>query len=354
MRFPLKDGVSSITQGASEDAIASIQASSSPPLDNATKGFTTPKSTHSGALTVPPHASIGEPAAGSSASRSAPLQVYFTLGTDFVMEMKEENRIGPYKFDRRPRWFIFSLTFEPLATFLPAVHQLIGINNTANTIEREQTLRALQADLWQDFRFDPGWFVDSREEKVLELAARKVTPLVANTGRIVLTRTRIYFQPFNNVEPDPVETWRLEKVRDIFQQRHLLREVGVEIFTTDDKSVLFAFESKDAQNDFLAHLFSITGLTLTPTPDPHIMQLWQERKISNRDYLMYVNSWAGRTMNDLTQYPVFPWVIADYESEELDLNDPNVYRDLRKPIGALNEDRLELLQVGLFLFCGWK
>ena len=52
-----------------------------------------------------------------------------------------------------------------------------------------------------------------------------------------------------------------------------------------------------------------------------------------------MNAIAGRSYNDLTQYPVFPWVLADYTSEELDLSDPNVYRDLSKPIGALNDDR---------------
>lgn len=56
------------------------------------------------------------------------------------------------------------------------------------------------------------------------------------------------------------------------------------------------------------------------------------------------NSLADRTSNDLTQYPVFPWVICDYESAELDLNDPKVYRDLTKPIGALNEERLARLK----------
>lgn len=30
----------------------------------------------------------------------------------------------------------------------------------------------------------------------------------------------------------------------------------------------------------------------------------------------------------------------DYDSSELNLNDRSVYRDLRKPIGALNEKRL--------------
>lgn len=48
---------------------------------------------------------------------------------------------------------------------------------------------------------------------------------------------------------------------------------------------------------------------------------------------------AGRTYNDLNQYPVFPWVLTNYESKELDLSQPSNYRDLSKPIGALNPSR---------------
>ena len=40
-----------------------------------------------------------------------------------------------------------------------------------------------------------------------------------------------------------------------------------------------------------------------------------------------------------------PWIIQDYTSETLDLDDPNVYRDLTKPIGALEPQRLERLKV---------
>lgn len=47
---------------------------------------------------------------------------------------------------------------------------------------------------------------------------------------------------------------------------------------------------------------------------------------------MYVNYnyYAGRSYNDLGQYPVFPWILKDYTSEELDLSNPAVYRDLSK------------------------
>lgn len=54
-------------------------------------------------------------------------------------------------------------------------------------------------------------------------------------------------------------------------------------------------------------------------------------------------SLADRSKNDLTQYPVFPWVVADYTSEKLDLTKVNTFRDLSKPMGALNPDRLEKL-----------
>lgn len=38
----------------------------------------------------------------------------------------------------------------------------------------------------------------------------------------------------------------------------------------------------------------------------------------------------GRTYNDLNQYPVFPWVLTNYDSEELDLTLPGNFRDLSK------------------------
>ena len=69
---------------------------------------------------------------------------------------------------------------------------------------------------------------------------------------------------------------------------------------------------------------------------------WQRGEISNYDYLMHLNTISGRSYNDINQYPVFPWILTDYKSDTLDLNDESIYRDLSKPIGALNEDRFEI------------
>jgi hypothetical protein len=68
---------------------------------------------------------------------------------------------------------------------------------------------------------------------------------------------------------------------------------------------------------------------------------WVDGRIDNFDYLLHLNMLAGRSYNDLCQYPVMPWVLSDYKSEDIpDLSDPSNFRDLSKPIGALNPDRL--------------
>jgi factor associated with neutral sphingomyelinase activation len=47
----------------------------------------------------------------------------------------------------------------------------------------------------------------------------------------------------------------------------------------------------------------------------------------------------------MSQSPVFPWTIADYRSQELDLANEAVFRDLSKPVDALDQNRLrEILE----------
>lgn len=57
-----------------------------------------------------------------------------------------------------------------------------------------------------------------------------------------------------------------------------------------------------------------------------LTQLWSSGQISNFEYLTHLNKHAGRSFNDLMQYPVFPFILRDYTSETLDLQDSNIYR----------------------------
>jgi hypothetical protein len=69
-------------------------------------------------------------------------------------------------------------------------------------------------------------------------------------------------------------------------------------------------------------------------------------------YLQLLNQHANRTPNgmstikselisDVTQYPVFPWVLADYTSFNLDLEKDTTFRNLALPMGALTAARQE-------------
>lgn len=72
-------------------------------------------------------------------------------------------------------------------------------------------------------------------------------------------------------------------------------------------------------------------------------QLWQIGRLSNFHYLDFLNSASGRSRADLSQYPVFPWTLRNFKSDngsELDLTNPTNYRDFSKPVGAQDPSRV--------------
>ena len=56
---------------------------------------------------------------------------------------------------------------------------------------------------------------------------------------------------------------------------------------------------------------------------------------------MHLNTIAGRSYNDLSQYPVFPWILSDYSSTSLDLGSTATFRDLSRPMGVQNPGHVE-------------
>jgi hypothetical protein len=144
----------------------------------------------------------------------------------------------------------------------------------------------------------------------------------------------------------------MEKVSRVFVRRYMLRTTALEIFTVARTNHFFNFNSHDEAKLVLKHIVAQRPINLGVNyfsghpsklmkSKSRITEMWRKREMSNFDYLMELNTIAGRSYNDLGQYPVFPWVIADYTSKKLDLNAPDTFRDLSKPVGALNEKRLE-------------
>jgi hypothetical protein len=143
--------------------------------------------------------------------------------------------------------------------------------------------------------------------------------------------------------------WQLAYIVRILPRRYLLKRCAVEFFFTDNSSAFVAFAPKRMRAVWDAvwaqRPLRLSAAIKSLKPSDHfkawgIQERWRRREVSNFDYLMALNLCAGRSFNDLTQYPVMPWVISDYQSKILDLNDPRTFRDLSKPVGALNPKRL--------------
>ena len=87
--------------------------------------------------------------------------------------------------------------------------------------------------------FDVSRIADLSEHIVANCLAAQVTPLVREPGRLVVTQSRLYFQPLHNLgEDSPVRSIPLACVAGVARRTHALRPRGVELFHKADDSSL--------------------------------------------------------------------------------------------------------------------
>ncbi|XP_018570993.1 protein FAN-like [Anoplophora glabripennis] len=256
------------------------------------------------------------------------------------IEMLERNIIAPYQFKDSAN-FLFLLNYANIMNCLPQICQLHRAS-TLPAAEQADMIATIVHSRQARVSFNPLW-LDLYEKIVMETQADKVTPLVVNPGRILLSTSRLCFQPYNNIEQYPVLKIDLNSIKRIVKRRFLLQQIGLEIYSNENSSnphIYLSFKNQKLRDEFYDNLLQQPELKLNEIEQDVMTLQWQNGIISNYEYLLYINSLGDRTINDLTQYPVFPWIISNYSGEKLDLNDPENFRDLSKPIGALNELRL--------------
>jgi len=199
------------------------------------------------------------------------------------------------------------------------------------------------------------------ERVIAYFRCSRITPFNKRDGELLIGESAIYYiddykpnQPTQHQKKRASSTPKnltigYEEIRELHPRRYLLKNNAMEVFLTNGKTYLLAFEQL-SDRDSAWH--SICAFEMPNRVDYEaevtggmlrmgITKKWQKGLISNFEYLMHLNTLAGRSFNDLTQYPVFPFILADYSSEELDLNNPASFRDLTKPMGAQDPERLK-------------
>ncbi|KAI3495022.1 hypothetical protein L1887_37129 [Cichorium endivia] len=237
--------------------------------------------------------------------------------------------------------------------------------------------QAVDEDFASPSPVGPGYIPSEDDERViLEIPASMVRPLKVWQGTFQITTKKINFllnKSEGNIHEDGLDhkteskvedkdrSWLMSSLHQVYSRRYLLRRSALELFMVDRSNFFFDFGTMEGRRSAYraivqAHPSHLNNIYLaTQRPDQllkrtQLMERWSRWEISNFEYLMQLNTLAGRSYNDITQYPVFPWILSDYKSEHLDLQNPSSYRDLSKPVGALNADRLKKIQERYYSF----
>uniref|UniRef100_A0A8D3D725 Neutral sphingomyelinase (N-SMase) activation associated factor n=1 Tax=Scophthalmus maximus TaxID=52904 RepID=A0A8D3D725_SCOMX len=253
------------------------------------------------------------------------------------------NVIAPYRIERVSRLklsFVCSLLFEHF--FLLSLHRascLEKLGDQTAMIEANLQSRLARSS------FDKNCFQNVAEKPHMECEVEMVTPLVSNPGHVCITDENLYFQPLNGY-PKHVIQIKLNRVRRIYKRRHCLRPLGLEVFCTENdfcSDIYLKFYNTADRDEIYYYIATFLENHMTEHTAESYMLQWQRGHLSNYQYLLHLNNLADRSCNDLSQYPIFPWVLADYTSAQLDMTNAATFRDLSKPVGALNKERLDRL-----------
>ena len=227
-------------------------------------------------------------------------------------------------------------------------------SDTDETEDREEEDE--EAGDEKDAKDDDDWVnVDMDATVIFSCNCELVTPGAVVAGTFELTHSWITFTPDvarsqlrKTSRDDSSEIsrlcaesryWETGELTELHARRYLLRDTALECFFTCDSPVFFNFPppqpvtaevykavmslKSQRLHKLNVHYLNDAGRVLQRY---QIQEDWVQRRISNFEYLMSLNSFAGRSFNDLTQYPVFPWVLKDYSSEHLQLDNPESYR----------------------------
>uniref|UniRef100_A0AAR2J8B1 Neurobeachin-like protein 2 n=1 Tax=Pygocentrus nattereri TaxID=42514 RepID=A0AAR2J8B1_PYGNA len=221
--------------------------------------------------------------------------------------------------------------------------------------------------MYIDSQVEEGEEESQKEKLVLSEDCELITIVAVVPGRLEVTTHHIYFYDGSSEKEETEEgigfdfKRPLYQLREVHLRRYNLRRSALELFFIDQAHYFINFRKKvrlppqrwsenNSQNKMILGLRP-PNLFYFGSRSPqellkasNLTQKWVCREISNFEYLMQLNTIAGRTYNDLSQYPVFPWVLCDYTSPELDLDDPAVFRDLSKPIGVVNPRHAQVVR----------
>ena len=248
-------------------------------------------------------------------------------------------RPGTWKFQVSP-------TYAAAARAAPRVFALWQAHRSLSRHEAQDVIKSILLEIEAEDppRFDYASLANHRETPLLPdpLGAVRVSKLTETRGLVQVTLEYFYFQPSPNFSRKPHKRVALANIAGVFKRFYRLEPIGLEIVTHSGKGFFILLKSEQQRD----RLLSVLPAQRAPPPPPVtvVTGLWQSGQISNFHYLEFLNFSAGRSYNDISQYPVFPWTLKEFSASGIDFANSSVFRDFTKPAGAQDPVKLEKLR----------
>ena len=132
----------------------------------------------------------------------------------------------------------------------------------------------------------------------------------------------------------------INKIDFYLERTYLFQKNSLEIFTIN-KSYFFQFDSENKKKIFIEKIKKLNP-KINVLDKKKVIDEWKRGNMSNLEFIMKVNLLANRSLKDINQYPVFPWLTLNNEIEKKE-NEPKGnnqitlnLRPLDTPIGFLS------------------
>ena len=107
-------------------------------------------------------------------------------------------------------------------------------------------------------------------------------------------------------------------IEEIIERRFLFLWQGIEIFLKNGKSYIFNMLTYENYNNLIKNLKNIKNVLFREKEffpkTPIITENWRKEKLNTYEYLLYINKYSSRSLNDASQYYVFPWIVINFKN----------------------------------------
>ena len=238
-----------------------------------------------------------------------------------------------------------SWTFDEITGRCRSYVRRIGSTSCTSTSQMSKSKELRELTCLNISTYDLKWgMVSMQEGRIVFTATAKPESIKEDTVIPELTPV---------VAMDPIQVYLLRDIRFLFTRSYNCQQSALEFYYQHngfynsvylyfpdmaDRNALYSSMLKELSPDAVAQKLNEESDVFLKRWG--VTDLWLSGKMSNFAYLMAVNQAAGRSVQDITQYPVFPWLFNNYSTIDYDVNNVKYYRDLTLPMGAQNTRRL--------------